>query len=667
MVEGFVKQRDVTRIVVRMNGVRCALAPKWTKKTWGELTKREKWFIFLSHTSLKFFTLRVFMPYFSMLENEREMEELPEFMSRFCDDIQAKISPLLVPFDKPPVEDKRWRICKVWPTGCMKSSLVVACQSWLMGVNPSVTQVAVFSIKELGERIVNLHKSVINECETYRWVFGNLNPSETEGERIWRSDSFTIERPVKRSTASFTIAGYRGSLEGIRVDVGWGDDLVDENNSLTQEARLGQYRWVTVVLERRLHPERRLLVFVGTSHYGDDLYSQCELHSKQEGNWDFERLAMIPQIAIDVGMWPPQKINPDLPYAVDNVIVDPKLPTLWPDFWTPERIVDDYLSSPHAFARTRQNQLNDPDSSIFTEHDLDYCLADGGVDPSGNRKPELVLWRYTDGIPAPGSPIKALYDAAGISIEYAVVTADLAATEAAPGKDPDYTVFQLWGWCRNTRRRVLLDTWRFRTGSPRVMKSRFVLFVQNYLPIVRAMAAEANAVDKLFVGELSDFVYEQLGQRVRDVPLKGEKRELILNFKDLIEDTALWVPYSIQSKRTRREMGVFRQELLDYSETDRGKHDDTLIAGVHHIRLLKSGSFSGGATVVRVGARGQSVDSRYTGLLTADFGDEERVGRTVADEWEDVVRHRTRRQSCRITATSGLQRTNLTAAAFRGG
>ena len=656
MVDDFVQQRETKRFVVTVDGVRCALAAKWTEKSWKALSRKEQRFVFLAHTSFKFFVLHVFLPYVSQLEQEKRLTKLPDFMERFCDHFQNKVPDPLVPFDRKRAKDKRWRVCRVWPTGCAKSTLVAAAQSWLMAINPSVTQVAVFSIKELGERIVTLHKSTINENERYRHVFGDLNPEATVGERIWRADTFAVERPVRRATASFTIVGYRGSLEGIRCDVAWVDDLVDENNSLTSEARATQYLWVNTVLERRLHPERRLLYVIGTVHYGDDLYAHCEQHAVEEKNWDFEKLAMIPQSAIDAGLWPPQKINDTLPYAMDNVIV-PEVPTLWPDFWTPEKVVDDFVASRHAFARTRQNVVQDPDSALFTEQELGYCLADGNLTLAGDPKPELVLWRYSDGIPVVGSPIYDLYEQAGIDIEYGVVTADFAATDPAPGKDPDYTVYQLWGWCRNTKRRVLLDTWRFRTSSPKVMKARLVMFVQNYLPIVRKIAGEANAVDKLFVRDLSDYVREHTGQPVRIVELKGEKAELIQSFKDLIEDNGVWIPYSSRSVRTRREVDVFKQELIHYPQ--QGYHDDTLIATVHNIRLLKSGSFSGGANVLVVGGSIQEdneLSDQYRNLPEADFGESETTHR---DGWGHVgeVRRQARCQT--------MQRSRIAIAQFR--
>ena len=618
-VQLFEQQRKVHRHIVKIGDKRLALPAVWTKERWEKLNKKDRGFIFLACTSFRFYLHRVYLPFKSEIQGEEYPLELPEFMGDFADSIQSRVPPELVPFDQQYDPKLPWRLCRVWPTGCFKSSLLEAFESWLMGVNPNVAIIKGVSIKQLGERFVAFHQSNIANNEVYRHVFGDLNPKATAGSRTWRADSIEIERPLPHSAPTYAIIGYQGSFEGTRFDIGLLDDIVDFQNSKTEDARVEQYNWVSEVFERRLHPRRRLLFGIGTIHHRDDYYSRCRRHSETDGTWDYEEIKMIPQKAVDAGMWPPKKVNEDLPYSMENVIVPEDLPTLW-DFWSPAVLTAEYVANPHTFAKTRQHQVHDPDSGTFTEKDLDFCLADGGQDPEGNAKPKLPMWSYVDGIPQPGSPIHAAYKAAGIDIEYVVVTADFAATDKTPGKDPDWTVYELWGWCRRTQRRVLLDVLRFRSGNPKVMKSKLVQFVRGYLPLVRRVAGEANAVDKLFVEDLSTFLRGELGIGVIVVSLRGEKAELIESFKDLIYDKGVWLPYSVASPRTRRDIGFLREELLEYPS---GAHDDMLIAAVHHLRLIKSGSFSGGVQALVLG--GDDPDAwqeRYDSVPDAEMGQE---------------------------------------------
>ena len=450
---------------------------------------------------------------------------------------------------------------------------------------------------------MQFHKDCVNDNEMYRYIFGDLDPKETRQGRTWRADAIEVERPFPRSAPTYAIVGYGGSFEGTRFDIGFIDDLVDFQNSKTEDAREGQDQWVSQVFEKRLHPKRRLLFVIGTVHHRSDIYHRYQERSKKEGTWDFLGMTMIPQKAIDAGLWPPRKKNPSLPYSMDNVIVPHDLPVLW-DFWTPSVLVSEFIDSPHTFARTRQNQIHDPDLGVFTTEELDFCLANGELDPNGALKPDLPFWNYQDGIPQPGSKIHQMYERAGIDIEYGIVCCDLAATEKRPGADPDWTVFQFWGWCRNTRRRVLLAMMRFRTSKPKIVKTKLRDFVRGFLPIVRKIAAEANAVDKLFVGELNDYLRAELGVPVHVVGLRGEKAEMIQAFKDLISDPGVWIPYSKSSSSTRALVDVFREELLDYPS---GRHDDTLITAVHHLRLLKAGSIGSGGQAFVMGTEADSA------------------------------------------------------------
>jgi len=576
---------------------RLALPACWTKDAWLGLNKKQQGFVFFSCTSFEFYFKNVYLPYKSEMEGERAPAELPEYMARFARDIEARIPAELLPFDHRYDSSLPWRVARVWPTGCFKSSMCEALESWLYGVNPNITMVVALAAKDLGQRFVAFHQGNIEENELFQYVFGKLRPTVPRADYIWRTDAFTVVRPYQRNTPTLSIVGVEGAFEGARYDVAVADDPVDYTNCKTPDARESLDRWLAQVLERRLHPKHRLLFLIGTMHHPDDVYHRVRRKAEEQGSWDYEELMMIPQWALDRGLWPPARKDPARPLSMSNVVIPTGVPTLW-DFWPIEKLVEEYIPSPHTWARTRLNKIRDPESKLFSYEELEFCKADGGADPSGVRKPLLALWDYHQGIPEPGSPIGKMYLDAGLVVTKAVVTMDFAASDRRPGADPDWTVFQLWGYCQATGHRIILDQMRFRSGDPGTIKARALSFVENYLPIVHTMAGEANAVERLFVRDLSTFIRERTGRSVTIVGLRGEKLELIEGFKDLISSGAVWIPYAALG-RTREEMKVFLGELEGYDVGSTG-HDDTLIAAVHHIRLIR-GSDSRGASVIVAG------------------------------------------------------------------
>ena len=598
------------RHLVKIGGVQLALPHRWTKKAWGEATADVRAYVFLTCTSFREYLLKVYLPFKSEQKGERCPDVLPKFMGDFCDEIQRRVHPDLLPFDHLTYNASLpWRVCQVWPTGCFKSSLCEAFESWMIGVNPDVKLLPTLATKELGERFVRFHTSNFERNEMYRFIFGDLNPAKSRAERSWRQDMFTVERPLNDEFPTLALLGYQGSAEGLRGDIALIDDIEDFQNCKTEQARNEKWTWLSQVLENRLHETRRMMWMIGTLHEVGDVYHRAKFEAEKTGTWSYSELPMIEDEEILQGHWPPKRKDPMKALTKENVVVPEKLVTLWPAFHTPYTVVEKYIANPGTWYKTQQHRISDPEGESLSEEVLAECFDEG-----------LPLWDR--GLPAPGSFAAEAYAERDLSFGDLYVVGDLAATEAVRGKDPDWTCFQMWSVCLNSNRHACLDQHRFRTGDSGTLMANLVDFVRPYVAWVAGVALEANAVDALYVQEIDAYLRQQLGLGVSKVSLKSEKEELGKSLLRLFREKRIIVPYHADD-HTVREMEPFRRELLAYKHNTK-QHDDTVITAMHHLRFCGTGDGAG--------VEARVVGEEATGRAGARLAAEEVLAAVAADE-----------------------------------
>ena len=110
-------------------------------------------------------------------------------------------------------------------------------------------------------------KQHLEENERFREVFGDL-----VGEGKWTDTEITVKgrsKPMKESTV--TCVGIGGQLIGKHFDRVYGDDLVDEDNSRTENGRNGTKTWYYKVMHPTMEPHCELHLF-GTRYHFSDLY-----------------------------------------------------------------------------------------------------------------------------------------------------------------------------------------------------------------------------------------------------------------------------------------------------------------------------------------------------------------------------------------------------------
>jgi hypothetical protein len=591
---------------------RVLLPECWTEERWEEACKEDKRLVYRCLVSLPEFFWRVWLPFKSANEMGWSSDKLhevypngmPEFWAESLRQVQRSLPYELIITEKKPQHSEVWRMGWAEPTGHGKSMrFLEALPAYLIGINPSVTILAASATGGVGDRYIESAKDQITRNERYQWLFGKLHDDSSKVHRIWRTDAIEVDRPLSRAAPTFETIGYQGEIEGERYDVGLGDDIATFENARTPQAQDQQWDWWTGTFLRRLNADRRFAVLIGTPHWANDLLDRIKKDAHTKGTWLYHETP-----AILSGTWPPLRKDPAQEYSRDNVIVPTDCKVLWPEFWPIERLVEDFIESPLAFARTRQLIHQDPETKWFTKQLIEDLKADGGISSDGNTlKPMLSRWPEDIGVPGPGTGLYEQYCSYGLSPASfrLVISVDLATEEPKRSRtDPDYTVFQLWGMHRENFLRVLLNMRRFRSNDPAKISEMLRSWTQAYRP--DKLLIEAVAVDRLFARSMREIT----GEPVHVVDPLNKKVEMVERIRDLANNSLLLVPYAsdtfsgnvARNYNTRQIMRTFLEELDGYGG---GGHNDTLMAASHALWDLRGGDANIGVKVVRVQVGGQ--------------------------------------------------------------
>jgi len=540
------------------------LAPVWTQEQWEKLSPAQQQFIYNAHTDFAFYFYKCFLPFHSEMEGEKYPPALPWHLREFCADLYAAIPSALLPFNKEDIPENI--VALVWPMGHGKSMTTYALCTWLIGINRRISILSASASAETAELTVEAVKRHLEENERHIDVFGRARLPDSTGP--WQRRKFTVERPVQRHAPTMFAAGAEGEIEGRRFDIAILDDVTTAKNSQTAHMRETVKRWINQVVWTRLHPQRRIMIVVGTMHHPDDYLAGLKrLAATTPGSVRFKQYPAILR-----GQWPPAKIDQSKPYSLDNVVFDPELEVLWPEFWSKERLFEDWLNDPAAFALTRQHQVVTNEGALFPQALLELnCRADGAENSFGNAKPVIRAWKT--GLPKERN--LAIYEAQGVRITQTVLGIDPAASAPRPGTDPDYTAMALWG---QTEDGINICLWldRFRDSDPARARARIAEAIRTLSP--DEVIYEAQAMERYFAIDLS----REVGFPVKTRALKSLKQEEINALAGYA--AAGMLMYAWGDSQSQAMMSVLEEEL---SEFPHGRHDDTVIASLHAVQILR--------------------------------------------------------------------------------
>ena len=148
---------------------------------------------------------------------------------------------------------------------------------WLLGNNPDLRIVIVSRTSTLAQTNLAFIKMNIESNDRVREVF----PAMEHDGRVyglkqsnpWGTEQITVKNNRMDGAPSIYAVGLEGSITGIRADLIVVDDLVDQNNVITdsQREKVNAF-WDTVVIPT-LNPDGRIFA-AGTRYHAKDFYTR---------------------------------------------------------------------------------------------------------------------------------------------------------------------------------------------------------------------------------------------------------------------------------------------------------------------------------------------------------------------------------------------------------
>ena len=257
---------------------------------------------------------------------------------------------------------------------------------WLLGTNPDLRIVIVSRTSSLAKTDMRFIRLNIESNDRVAEVF----PAQEIAGRIyglaesspWGEDQLTVKNNRHDGVPSVYAVGLGGSISGIRADIIIVDDLIDQNNVMTesQRSKIDEF-WDTVVTPT-LNPGGRIFL-IGTRYHAKDFYS---------------RMLEDPMYRDSTFMFPALELNERGDYKLDE---GGEPISYWPARWSVEELLrmkermgslafnSQYQCDPSGYA----GQLFDPEDIHFYNPDtlmslwgdLDFIMS---VDPNVTEDPE---------------------------------------------------------------------------------------------------------------------------------------------------------------------------------------------------------------------------------------------------------------------------------------
>lgn len=139
----------------------------------------------------------------------------------------------------------------------------------MLGNDPNLRGAIISNTATMAEKLLGQVRILIERSQRLREVFPNLRPS-TKHEDPWRQDRITVERTTVAKDPTLQAVGAYGPLVGSRLDFIILDDVLDFDNTRTEEQRKKLVEWFDTTVLTRLVKGGKIFL-VGTPWHPDDL------------------------------------------------------------------------------------------------------------------------------------------------------------------------------------------------------------------------------------------------------------------------------------------------------------------------------------------------------------------------------------------------------------
>jgi hypothetical protein len=166
-------------------------------------------------------------------------------------------------------DDDEEEVMVLAPPGHAKSTIGCTYAAWRLGRNPNLRVMVATHTTTYSQSLLRFIENIIS-TDFFKDVFGDLIPAE--GTARWTaSEKQLIRTEWKSGHPSLLALGVGSSTIGYRSDLIICDDLVTQQNSMTDTQRNHLSNWYWGSLAKRLEPGGKIIV-IGARFYKGDLY-----------------------------------------------------------------------------------------------------------------------------------------------------------------------------------------------------------------------------------------------------------------------------------------------------------------------------------------------------------------------------------------------------------
>lgn len=292
------------------------------------------------------------------------------------------------------------------PRGHAKSTVIsINTPLWLMGNNPNIRIVIVSNTASQADSFLRSIKTVVERDEKYKAVFGNLMPRHPEK---WTNSEIIINRNTKEKDPTISTVGTGGAILSKRADVIIADDILNKDNTRTEEQRKKVKEWFNDILMPVLDPVTGRIFVAGTAFNLEDLYHDI---IKNDITFDvkFKYRAIIRE-PDDKDIWDKyhdtlllsgkEKANEFYKNNEEKMLAGSKV--LWPERWSYKRLFDEKLSvGTRSFNLMYQNEAVSDETAVIREEWVEKCKDENrsliySYDPSVSDLGQIVIAQGVD-------------------------------------------------------------------------------------------------------------------------------------------------------------------------------------------------------------------------------------------------------------------------------
>lgn len=469
------------------------------------------------------------------------------------------------------------RSVSILPVGHSKSIGAAALSMLLLGQDPTTRGAIVSAAEAQAMKPLGVVSDYIQTSQELKLVFPDLAPTRRSRE-LWTQTAITVDRPPGIADPSLVAIGFDSKkIVGSRLNWIVVDDILNEENTRTKEAREKLLMWFDSSVLSRIDWRNARIIVINTAWHPDDIVHHLEKLPPDGPGWATLRMDIEGNVKIqdDWGnqqkgaYWDHPHLRPASPdpneecYRLRAHDPDPdNTVPLWPGEFPRERIDKlrlDYVAAPAKFNQLYMGVCRDDASAMCKIEWVDLCKAEAR---KIGHNAFVSEWRRN---------------------EPTFTGVDLAFSERDTADDTALFTFAIL----ETGQRLILECVRGKFSSDKILE------------LIASAGRRYNSIVTVENNGAQKFVVDEARRRNLDVVIRAHRTDqsranpemgVPAIFAEMSQ--GLWLIPNDKSGRCDKTMQSFVDACLYYSPT---KHPDDLLMACYFGRMqaAKWGMLSG--------------------------------------------------------------------------